>query len=348
MFETSSPVLPLLPNPSLLAILLIVKIGSRPHFAFHYPPRPGEEMPHISIDFDDDHSGDESSTSSDDLSTSSAPADKEPNQGDSKNVDQDTSMDAVVDETGSASPEKTSGIGTHFKPRWDEIFGFDAMALEKLLCPAPSFHKRRFELSVDHLTFLGWPVFSKAGGDWRRKRKERAARSQSSRHDASIDTAQDDIYMAGKTSVQVADALGETSGHETGIEDQPSSRPDDGDDDEKTTLKDSPDQSSSSLEKPHKKTKDMVELSKTERLNMFHVVFVLNPPPLEYHLRIKDMYDNIVKKFSRALKWEQTRSNYVMKESLKIIAIKSKFNRSSSKKSIRTRISQSSSHKMSR
>lgn len=47
---------------------------------------------------------------------------------------------------------------------------------------------------------------------------------------------------------------------------------------------------------------------------MFHVVFVMNPPPLEYHLRVREMYDNVVKKLSRAIKWEQARSSYVSKE----------------------------------
>ena len=55
------------------------------------------------------------------------------------------------------------------------------------------------------------------------------------------------------------------------------------------------------------------QLSK-DNLKMFHVVFVLDPPPLEYHLRTKEMYDHVIKKFSRALRWEQARSNYVSKE----------------------------------
>jgi nitrogen permease regulator 3-like protein len=49
---------------------------------------------------------------------------------------------------------------------------------------------------------------------------------------------------------------------------------------------------------------------------------VLNPPALEYQLRTKDMYDNVTKKYAKALKYEQARFQYVWKESKRIIDIK--------------------------
>lgn len=49
-------------------------------------------------------------------------------------------------------------------------------------------------------------------------------------------------------------------------------------------------------------------------LIMFHVVFVMNPPPLDHAHRVKEMYDNIVKKFSRALKWVQVHHDYVWQQ----------------------------------
>lgn len=62
----------------------------------------------------------------------------------------------------------------------------------------------------------------------------------------------------------------------------------------------------------------------TSELTMFNVVFVMNPPVLEYNLRTKDMYDNVVKKFGKALKWEQARRDYVWNESELITSIKTK------------------------
>ena len=47
---------------------------------------------------------------------------------------------------------------------------------------------------------------------------------------------------------------------------------------------------------------------------MFHVVFVMNPPMLEYHSRVNDMYEGVVKRFARALKYEQANDNYMWRE----------------------------------
>ncbi|KAK9446625.1 nitrogen permease regulator of amino acid transport activity 3-domain-containing protein [Limtongia smithiae] len=49
-------------------------------------------------------------------------------------------------------------------------------------------------------------------------------------------------------------------------------------------------------------------------LNMFHVVFVMDPPELEYNDRIKAMYDYIVVPLAERLRYEQYKSNYVMRE----------------------------------
>jgi hypothetical protein len=57
-------------------------------------------------------------------------------------------------------------------------------------------------------------------------------------------------------------------------------------------------------------------------MTMFNVVFVLNPPALEYQSRVKEMYDNVTRKYAKALKYEQARFQYVWKESKKILDIK--------------------------
>ena len=64
-------------------------------------------------------------------------------------------------------------------------------------------------------------------------------------------------------------------------------------------------------------------------MSMFHVVFVMNPPTLEYHIRVQEMYDNVVKKFSKALKYEQTHSGWVEREAKKILTMKTQAKESS-------------------
>lgn len=55
---------------------------------------------------------------------------------------------------------------------------------------------------------------------------------------------------------------------------------------------------------------------------MFNVVFVLDPPLLEYSVRSRELYHNIIKKFGKALKWEQAHTNYVWKETRRILHMK--------------------------
>lgn len=59
-------------------------------------------------------------------------------------------------------------------------------------------------------------------------------------------------------------------------------------------------------------------------MTMFNVVFVMDPPLLEYSMRVKEIYENIIKKFAKALKWEQARTDYVWRESQHILQLRRK------------------------
>jgi hypothetical protein len=61
-----------------------------------------------------------------------------------------------------------------------------------------------------------------------------------------------------------------------------------------------------------------------DHLTMFNVVFVMDPPLLEYSMRVKEIYENIIKKFAKALKWEQARTGYVWRESQHILQVRRK------------------------
>jgi hypothetical protein len=69
---------------------------------------------------------------------------------------------------------------------------------------------------------------------------------------------------------------------------------------------------------------DSKSASKKSQLTMFNVVFVLDPPTLEHGLRVKEMYKHVIKRFTRALKREQARHDFVWKESENIQLIKSR------------------------
>lgn len=301
------------PNPCLLGIILVTKYQEEPAIVFHYPPRPGQDDSNLHKYFKDEH-GDESSSSDDDSSTS--------DPGEQEITDPKTKMDISppdleVDETGSASPEKHDGLRTPQKaPGWDFIFGYDPNLLAKFLCPARSGHKKRFEVSFNDKVFLGRPAFSREDGAWRKRRRRFETSPNENPGRSRGENGSESKASPQRTTVQVTEELSETSGLDTGVESH----------DEE------------SLEEPligEAKSGDVAEASKrkakkskTRRkddLSMFHVVFIMSPPPLEYHLRVDEMYDNIVRTFSRALKMEQARSGFVSKESMLIARKKHSF-----------------------
>lgn len=309
----ASPPLP--PNPCLVAILLVANYHHQPRLVFHYPPRPGEDNSHFRTFLSEDLSEDESSSTSDDASSSSdghrslTERHAQDGQGGSKDVG-----DVDIEELGSASPEKLDGMAQIKKPlKWNDIFGVEAGNLAKLLVPPPSAHKKRFEMTLDEKVFLGWPVFSK-DGHWRKKER----RKPQSKNDSLRD---DSTEKAGQMSSDAQPELDDTSGQDT-ERDEPNGH--DMKDDMAVPQRPMSKAGSGKLGYDSYKRRHSSDEDKLlDTLKMFHVVFVLNPPPLEYHLRMKQMYDHVVKKFSRALRWEQARSNYVSKETSTISAAKS-------------------------
>ena len=303
---------PLPPNPCLVAIVLVVKFYKEPQIIFHYPPRPGEDNSHYKSQLAGDLSDDDSTSSSDDDSTKSSDERSKP-EAQEVELSMNNSPDADVDEAGSVSPEKHDGVNSARYPRWDDVFGFPSAMLAKLLCPVSTNHKKRFEMGIDEKVFLGWPVYEREGRDWQRKRRPRRSKSTGNRSEVKKSFGQADRTTSGRTSAPISEEVGETSGQGSESEDEPGKQEGNSLGDDKRTLKEISYQSHEDR-KDANGTKDTVEPKPKDSLEMFHVVFVLEPPPLEYQLRVDDMYSNIVKKFSRALKWEQARSNYVARE----------------------------------
>ncbi|MCJ1296456.1 Nitrogen permease regulator 3 [Xylographa carneopallida] len=307
---TPHSVLP--PNPSLVGIILMIKTRAGIHHVFHYPPNPGHDKPHTKLDYE--NSSEEDSVDSSEGDGYSSLEDEWP-----KN-DQDATTtgnmnDVDIDESGSASPQKTD-MNDWRRPDVSRN-GFLGLpvGLQHFLCPDATAHKKRFEMSIDCRVFLGWPIFSRENGRWKRKKKSKAAKAPLIDVDVKSTTAEQTADAhPGRSSVQVNEDLDDTTSIDTDVEDQGTPK-----------LSLSPDVNESRKEADgYQQNKDMAALSLQEMLNMFHVVFVMNPPPLEYQLRVDEMYDHVVKKFTRALKWEQSRSNFVLNEAQKIRALETK------------------------
>ncbi|KAL8957319.1 MAG: hypothetical protein Q9193_005376, partial [Seirophora villosa] len=300
----SSDVLP--PNPCLVAILLVVKINAEPRIVFHYPPRPGKDNTDITRYLAAQEKEKDGSSSTDDDSSTSHDELLVDNDNPKESKTGVNTPELDVEDPASVSPEKNAMWDSQYgKTKWSDLFGLPSAGLARLLCPPPSSDKQKFEMSIDDKVFVGRPVFARNGDSWRKKKTERKAKAKS--------TATDD-----KPTEPLAKGTASepTSGHDehasTDALEHESDHPE---------ARKSRQPTFSAAYRGHSnkigtEANTQAGQSKVSKdvLNMFHVVFVLNPPPLEYQLRVKDMYDHVVRKFSKALKWAQARSNYVLRE----------------------------------
>ncbi|KAF2276122.1 uncharacterized protein EI97DRAFT_433534 [Westerdykella ornata] len=330
--------LPLPPASHLKAILLVTQSRSLgPRLVFHYPPLSpsaaalaankvpawfGNEATTASVDSNSSGSDWDSSTDNDGGDedaevgsrtsgrgsgrTSFRDRDKHKASGGGiwgrqETIDED---DAGLDEYGNLRGDGKEIGGDH---DWETVLGFKVDALEKMLCPPKAFNKRRFELGVESIVLLGAPMFVRDDGLWkkRRRKKEKKRSTKGSIEDANL--------LANLKTAETDEGSTQEGGHHT----EPFVYPEGYEPGYGHGLM-SGAASEAGSDAHSSSTTDHAR----DDMTMFNVVFVLNPPALEYQYRVKEMYDNVTRKFAKALKFEQARCQYVWKESKKIIHIK--------------------------
>ncbi|PGH29389.1 hypothetical protein GX50_07871 [[Emmonsia] crescens] len=325
------------PDPCLVAIILIIQSRAGPRFVYHYPPNPSTVISNKSRRNSRPKNGaksSESSPSSDDDGSSSDDderrhssagcsslsrgiseqsgrsglsdklSDKDTYPSSSRGHSSSSSVqfkrrnvtpDAKSDNQPDAGREEVRG--DLYQPPWESLLGLPTNVWEKLLSPSPAWHKRRFEVGVNDLVFVGWPVFVRDDGTWRKRKRKKKARKQQpprERREPGDDDKRRDEQRDDTSSIQASETEGENdpvAAEKRKVEDD--------------VLAGSPEADKDSM-------------------TMFNVVFVLNPPLLEYGLRIREKYENVIKKFGKGLKSEQARVDYVWKEAQTIINIKEK------------------------
>ncbi|EED24020.1 UPF0171 domain protein [Talaromyces stipitatus ATCC 10500] len=311
------------PEPWLVAIILIVQSRGGPRCVFHTPANPDLEKL-LGPNFrrgrggNDFASDEESQSSSDEEDEDPTGAGGTATGGSSAGGGGRPSNANVVDDNNSTTASSAggdsqrppslnsgkarkkasdledsadlTGIGRgHYSAVFDSVFGLPSDVWEKLLSPTRAWHKRRFEIGINDLAFVGWPVFVRDDGYWRKKsrrRKRKKPKSAEKRH-------------------KDGDANSDIEGAPDGTQ---SSREDDNTD--KTDVEDNADSQTGSPE------------SDKDTMSMFNVVFVMAPPVLEYSIHLQEMYEHVIKKFSKALKYEQDHSDYVWKEAQHILQVK--------------------------
>jgi nitrogen permease regulator 3-like protein len=358
--STSTPALP--PNPSLVALLLVIRSrAGQPRLVFHYPPSPSvsstsqtappahaswyggastgadgdESSTELTSDSDDDGSTKQSHTGSDTereedkrAKTNSLKSKRDgskqhtatsvPHRSGRRGIDDELEGGSGDDEddvdmsTGHHAGRLDNDLSGGYRPEWERVLGFDVDALSQLLTPSRTFNKRRFEIAIDNLVFLGSPMFVRADGKWKKRKghgpsfKKRQGSEQTNGTDVASDPHQNAEQSIGESrrnpyssDIDLISGFEAAYGH--GLDPGAASALQSG------------------------AASEVASINETEnQMTMFHVIFVMNPPALEYHVRVNDMYDHIVKRLAKYLKVEQARRNLVWEESIKILSMKEK------------------------
>ena len=337
---------PLSPNSCLVAILLVIKTKTSPRVVFHYPAAPSVSAPSTSRDpawygaagvasnssdsSDDDEYSSESDSGRADGENSSRTGSRSSGGRGSKrdtlsSLKSSRPKSGPVGGAGEDVDEDMPGRGgerdgKRFRdrneetrgrnaggPDWERILGFSAEGLSKLLSPGRAYNKRRFELCLDQLVFLGAPRFVREDGLWKKKRRKRRD------HAPAGEAAEDPGSPPGQPPNGTGQSPNGTSQSELELEQVPYFEPAYGHGLMSGAASEA--DSSRSASTGDGDGHDLI---------MFNVVFVLNPPALEYQTRVREMYDNVAKKFAKALKYAQGLHNYVYLESRALYAMKEK------------------------
>ncbi|KAJ5249068.1 hypothetical protein N7468_000519 [Penicillium chermesinum] len=342
------------PDPRLVAIILIVRSRAGPRLVFHYPPNPLHEnrlrtttkggrrisrtrtrQGHKNTD---SSSSDESGLSSDEDEEDRGEREPHPPPAGPPLGRRTSNFGLGIEDHGSlvGSPgtvveaqrpgslgsgrgsayRKRTGVGSDdeeasddgragpFRAPWESLLGLPGSVWEKLLSPSRSWHKRRFEVGINDLALIGWPVFVREDGTWRKQRRKKKKKQVSEwdggelgHNEAAERTAEEDGEPVSDLTASIASLADSTisptdSKRASTSGWRPSGKPSGGDPEDK------------------------------DHMTMFNVVFVMDPPLLEYSGRVKEIYENVIKKFAKALKWEQARTDYVWRESQHILQMR--------------------------
>lgn len=205
--------------------------------------------------------------------------------------------------------------GSHVAP-WEHVAGFPTRDLASILTPARPYHKTLFQLSLDPLHCVSYPIHVPENGRWKKSKKASKSKAGLSmdEHTAAAAAAAAATFESdgarGKALDPSQDQDQDRNGTRHGDVDADADR--DGDC-----------HTGAGKEKEGKKP-DGEDESKRSSMTMFNLVFFLSPKNFEVKELVDALYVNIIKKANKAYKYSQQHSDFVWKESKRILAAKDK------------------------
>ncbi|TID28529.1 hypothetical protein CANINC_002402 [Pichia inconspicua] len=174
-----------------------------------------------------------------------------------------------------------------------KLFSFDIDFISDLATPPKTLCNTRFEITVEDMVFLGLPIHVNEDGSWRVSKKSKRVRSKS------VSTA----HQSRKQSVTEGDTKSPLSKDEN--------------------RSDVNEETYSDVEHKIEDVKAYEgDQNHENTMFQFNMLFVMNPPVVEYNHRIDEMFHYIISRISLLLRYEQQKNNYVWKESQNILKLR--------------------------
>ncbi|KAK1063273.1 Nitrogen permease regulator 3 [Friedmanniomyces endolithicus] len=273
----------------LIAVLLITRSRSGPRLVFHYPSVPQATLPRtLANEAEDDAS---------DLDSDAGAGDDEPDR--MLSTHHPSAAPLGLDSNRGLKPDIDAGRDASSSS--DDLLGYSVDSLERLLSPGAWAARKKFEICLDGITFLGHPMYAREDGEWGSKSATSRRRSVPA---PSLCRNGDGQATAETTNITIT-----APGSPAKAFQDYTHMPDSLDSRHTVSLGTSMESTSTASGLP------------AEQMAMFQVVFALRGDQQTYAAAI---HEHVAKKLSKALHHCQMQHDYVSLESRKILALKSK------------------------
>jgi hypothetical protein len=167
-------------DSGLIAIALVIRSRDGPRFVFHHPPRPTTQASQREVRYGTELDQSEIDEKSDVNNGSSGDSDLEDG---GYRIRQSVNRIGLNEKSSKRKARQVepldgddhydSANGEQIVP-WEHLGEFSTKDLENILTPSRAFHKKKFELSLDPLYFVSYPIHVREDGLWRKKKQKKS------------------------------------------------------------------------------------------------------------------------------------------------------------------------------